>query len=448
MQAIRHFFKHLFFTRRLYVALGALSALFFVSYLLGWLYWPAVILTVFVLCSFLLDLWILFARHEPVSAQRLLSDRFSNGDDNAVAIELQHQYPFTISLRIIDELPVQFQRRDFVLKTLMTPGAQKTLRYEVRPVTRGEYIFHDINIFICSPLKLACRRQVVPAEQVVSVMPAFSQLRKYALLAAETELAEAGNKRKPKTGHSLEFEQLREYVVGDDVRNINWKATARKGGQLMLNSFADERSQQIYCVIDKSRAMKMPFDGMTLLEYAINASLLLSQVALLRHDKAGIICFDDKETQLLAAEKRNRQMNRIIDMLYNQQTGFMDSDFEKLQLTIHSQIHQRSLLVLFTNFESGPALDRQLPFIRQLARQHLVLVVFFENTGLNELAGPGVDNMEDLYIKTIAEKFMQEKKRVLKELQRYGIAGLLTTPKQVTIHTINKYLELKSRQMI
>ncbi|MFT4024656.1 MAG: DUF58 domain-containing protein, partial [Flavihumibacter sp.] len=226
------------------------------------------------------------------------------------------------------------------------------------------------------------------------------------------------------------------------------KATARKGGQLMLNSFADERSQQIYCLIDKSRVMKMPFDGMTLLEYAINASLLLSQVALLRHDKAGIVCFDDKQAQLLPAEKRSRQMNRIMDMLYHQQTGFMDSDFEKLQLTIRTQVHQRSLLVLFTNFESASALDRQLPFIRQLAKQHLVLVVFFENTGLNELVQPGVDTMEGLYIKTIAEKFMQEKRQVLKLLHRHGILGLLTTPRQVTVHTINKYLELKSRQMI
>lgn len=141
-------------------------------------------------------------------------------------------------------------------------------------------------------------------------------------------------------------------------------------------------------------------------------------------------------------------MNRIMDMLYNQQTGFMDSDFEKLQLTVRSQVHQRSLLVLFTNFESISSLDRQLPYIRQLAKQHLVLVIFFENTGLNELVQPNVDTMEGLYIKTIAEKFRQEKRQVLKELQRHGIMGLLTTPKQVTIHTINKYLELKSRQMI
>lgn len=448
MRIIRRFFNQLFFTRRLYLGLAALAMLFFVANALSWLYWPAILLSLFLFCSLLLDSWILFNRTAPVAVHRLLNDRFSNGEENGVTLEVKHDYPFTVDLEIIDEVPMQFQWRDFKLQAVLAPDQEKILQYKLRPTSRGEYVFHDIQVFIESPVKLVCRRQTLPMEQVVKVMPAFSQLRKYALLATETELAEAGNKRKPKSGHSLEFEQLREYVVGDDVRNINWKATARKGGQLMLNSFADERSQQIYCVIDKSRAMKMPFDGMTLLEYAINACLLLSQVALLRHDKAGVICFDDKNTELLPAEKRSRQMNRIMDMLYNQQTGFMDSDFEKLQLTVRSQVHQRSLLVLFTNFESISSLDRQLPYIRQLAKQHLVLVIFFENTGLNELVQPNVDTMEGLYIKTIAEKFRQEKRQVLKELQRHGIMGLLTTPKQVTIHTINKYLELKSRQMI
>src|SRR5690606_2772203 len=114
-------------------------------------------------------------------------------------------------------------------------------------------------------------------------------------------LQEGGNRKIRKLGQSLEFEQIREYVTGDDIRNINWKATARKGGHLMLNSYTDERSQQVYCFIDKSRVMKMPFEGMSLLDYAINATVLLSHVALLKQDRAGLVSFGENVDSFLPA---------------------------------------------------------------------------------------------------------------------------------------------------
>ena len=125
-----------------------------------------------------------------------------------------------------------------------------------------------------APLQLVKRRYIFPARQVVKVYPSYVQMRRYQLLAVSNRLQEAGVKRIRKIGHSMEFEQIKEYVRGDDYRTINWKATARKDG-LMVNNYTDERSQQIYCLINKGRVMKMPFEGMTLLDHAINASLVL-----------------------------------------------------------------------------------------------------------------------------------------------------------------------------
>src|SRR5436305_8341549 len=99
------------------------------------------------------------------------------------------------------------------------------------------------------------------------------------MMAISNRLSEAGIKKIHKIGHSMEFEQIKEYVAGDDYRTLNWKATARKG-QPMVSNFTDEKSQQVYCIIDKGRLMKMPFNGLSLLDYAINASLVLSNVAL------------------------------------------------------------------------------------------------------------------------------------------------------------------------
>ena len=141
-------------------------------------------------------------------------------------------------------------------------------------------------------------------------------------------------------------------------------------------------------------------------------------------------------------------MGSILETLYNQQTKFLESSYEKLYALIRTRITQRSLILLFTNFESLSGLQRQLPYIRSIARNHLVVVVFFENTELRSLTESRADSVESLYIKTIAEKFVYEKKLIVKELQQHGIFTILTAPKNLTVDTVNKYLELKARQAI
>jgi uncharacterized protein (DUF58 family) len=280
---------------------------------------------------------------------------------------------------------------------------------------------------------------------MVKVLPSYLSLRQFELLAHSNNLAEAGTKKIRKIGVSLEFEQIKEYVTGDDIRSINWKATARKGGQLMVNNYTDERSQQVYCIIDKGRVMKMPFEGMTLLDYAINATLILSKVALIKQDRAGLLTFSESIGHFLPASRKASQMGSILETLYNQQTKFLESSYEKLYALIRTRITQRSLIILFTNFESLSGLQRQLPYIRSIAQNHLVVVVFFENTELRQLTESKADNIESLYIKTIAEKFVYEKKLIVKELQQHGIFTILTAPQNLTVDTVNKYLELKAR---
>ena len=139
--------------------------------------------------------------------------------------------------------------------------------------------------------------------------------------------------------------------------------------------------------------MKMPFEGMSLLDYAINATLILSRVALIKQDKAGLITFSDQLGSVLPADRKSDQMNNILEMLYREQTRFLESDFEKLYALMRTRITQRSLVVLFTNFESMSGMERQLPYIRSIARHHLVLVVFFENTELKQVTETRVDNL-------------------------------------------------------
>ena len=437
----------LFFTVRWNAAVVSVVVLFVARFFIVWLGYVPYIALVVLIVLFAYDYLSLFITTKGLLGERKHADRFSNGDENTVRIELENKYPFAISCQIIDEIPFQFQRRDVLFHISLEAGQSNHLEYNLRPVKRGSYDFGTMNIFVSSTIGLINRRYQFHQPATVPVYPSYMQMRKYQLMAISNRLTEVGVKKIRRLGHSMEFEQVKEYVQGDDYRTLNWKATARKG-QLMVNNFTDEKSQQVYCVIDKGRVMKMPFEGMSLLDYAINASLVLSNVALLKQDKAGLVTFSEQIGASLAASSRPVQMESILEVLYNQKTRYLESDFEKLYTHLRRKINQRSLVVLFTNFESLTGMQRHLPYLRKIASHHLLVTVFFENTELKAVVSSEAKNTEDVYLKTVAEKFAYEKRLIAKELQQYGILSILTPPQDLTVNTINKYLELKARQAI
>lgn len=407
---------------------------------------PRVVLSVFGVLL-LIDYIFLFFLGGAPSAKRLIADRLSNGDENKVELQVINNMPSPAVIDIIDELPVQFQKRDWKLTYRFKAGEQKNIIYKIRPVERGAYEFGSTVLYTRSLLGLLMRRDDAGEKQTVPVYPSYMQMRKYELLSQTTVQSEYGSKRMRKLGHSMEFDNIKEYVRGDDIRTINWKATARKAS-LMVNNYTDERSQQVYCIIDKGRLMKMPFNDLTLLDYAINSTLVLTNVCLQKQDRVGVLTFANKMGSLIAADRKPVQRENILQLLYNQETAFLESDYEMLYMQIRNRIKHRSLLVLYTNFESMTGLKRQLNYLRSIAKHHLLMVVFFENTELHKLSKLNAGNVEEVYIKTIAEKFEYEKRLIVKELQKHGILSVLTAPEHLTINAVNKYLELKARQAI
>jgi len=447
MQIIKKYIGDLYLSGRLYLVLSLCILLFIVAFFVPAVYIAANLALLVITALVCIDYLFLFVLSKAPVAKRITADRFSNGDENKVELQVKNNMRFTVNMEIIDELPEQFQKRDWKLNYPFTALEQKNIVYNLRPVTRGEYHFGRIIIYVSSLLGLLKRRHDMEAGETIPVYPSFLQMRKYELLSQTTIQTEYGNKRMRKIGHSMEFEQIKEYVRGDDIRSVNWKATARKGS-LMVNNYTDEKSQQVYCIIDKGRLMKMPFGGLTLLDYAINSTLVLTSVCLQKQDRVGVMTFANKMGSLLAADRKPIQRESILQLLYNQETAFLESDYEMLYMQIRSRIKHRSLIVLYTNFESMSGLNRQLNYLRSIARHHLLMVVFFENTELRSLSGLEAQNVEDVYIKTIAEKFEFEKRLIVKELKKHGILSILTAPEKLTINSVNKYLELKARQAI
>ncbi|HEY0355807.1 MAG TPA: DUF58 domain-containing protein, partial [Flavisolibacter sp.] len=235
--------------RIVYYILFGVAVLFMLSYFVPFLFTIAQMVIVLTAITVLVDFFLLYRKRHGMDARRVVQPRLSNGDDNKVLIELENHYDHKVNCSIIEELPYQLQERKWVRKLEMDARSGATLEYFIKPLERGEYEFSNINVYVDGPLKFSKRRFIFEQEETVKVYPSYIQMRRYQLMATGTHLQQSGVKRMRKLGHSMEFEQIKEYVMGDDYRTINWKATARRG-DLMVNNFTDERSQQIYLVVN------------------------------------------------------------------------------------------------------------------------------------------------------------------------------------------------------
>lgn len=441
------FIKSLYLNNFFFYVLIGIIGLFVCAFIFPNMY-NAVWLLVLGLVTFLgLDILLLYLARTVLEAQRITPEKLSNGDLNPIKINLKNHYTFPVSVKIIDEIPFQFQVRDFKIVKTIKAATQKEIGYDLRPTERGEYHFGSLNIYVSSPLRLISRRFIFDKDQMVPTYPSYIQLRKYDLIAFSNNLFQYGIKKIRRIGHTMEFEQIKEYVQGDDLRTLNWKATAKRNS-LMVNQFQDEKSQSVYMAIDKGRVMQMPFDGLSLLDYAINSALVLSNVILKKQDKAGLFSFSKKVENRVFAERRGSQMQKILETLYNVKTDFFESDYSRLYVDIKKNINQRSLIILYTNFETMDGLNRQLPYLKGIAKSHLLVVVFFSNTELNSIINKKTTTIQEVYDKVIAEKFMFEKRLIVNELKKYGIHSVLTQPENLTLDAINKYLEIKSRGIL
>ncbi|HRH69711.1 MAG TPA: DUF58 domain-containing protein [Flavobacteriales bacterium] len=436
--------RAVFLTRRAFLA-GWSVVLVLV---LGWFWAPALIAGKLAVLALVLliaaDLYVLFGDRTGITAQRRTLERWSNGDVNPVTIQLKSEYGIDMRVRVLDELPFQFQKRDLVFSAAIPAWGRREFDYTVRPVQRGVYRYGAIQAYVSSDLGFVERRFSLEAAKEVAVYPSYLQLRKYELLAISDRLTLAGIKRVRRVAQHAEFERIKEYVPGDDRRTVNWKATARRG-RMMVNQYQDERAQQVFALIDTGRVMKMPFEGLSLLDHAINASLVISSIAMRKEDRAGLITFSDKVHDVLAASRQRGQMQKIMQVLHAQGTDHRETDIEALFGAVRRNIHQRSLLLLFTNFESVNALKRQLPYLQRLARQHLVVPIFFLNTELDKDLKQRPSNTEDLYIHTLTERAVHEKRLIARELERSGLPAILCKPEDLTVNVINRYLQIKAR---
>jgi uncharacterized protein (DUF58 family) len=417
------------------------------SFSFSWMFLPAQILLAVAIAISVGEILMLLVQPFRIHCTRTVGNVLSLGNEQQVTLALKNTSNIFLYAEIIDELPFQFQKRDLRFSTQLPSKETIKLHYKIRPTIRGVYEFGFLNVFVRDRLGLFCRHIKTGYEQTVSVYPSIIDMKQIELSAFSSLVQSGGIRKIRRIGHSFAFEQIKEYVSGDEFRSVNWKATGRRG-KLMVNQYEDERSQQIYSLIDQSRVMQLPFNGLSLLDYTVNAALAISNIALRKHDKAGLVQFSSRSASIIPAERSRSQMKRLLETLYSVKVADSEPNYELLYTRIRAGINQRSLLFLYTNFESAYALERALPLLRKINKAHLLVVIFFENTEVADLSEVEAKSLEEIYIQTIARKHIGTKLQLVQTLRQHGIQTVYSRPEELSIQVVNKYLELKSRGML
>lgn len=382
-----------------------------------------------------------------ISIDRQIEKILSLGDYQPVTYTMKNDTTQDLYCEIIDEMPYQLQIRDAIWKGIVVKNSTEIRQLPIRPSTRGEYIFDGVHLFFHRKVMPMFIWQVTNQESTVcKVYPSVIQMQKIEFLITNKTAHHTGIRKIRSIGDDDEFEHLRNYIPGNNIKHINWKASSRRN-ELVVNQYQDNRSQNIYLLIDKGRCMEMPFDNMSLLDYAVNTSLIFAKVILRKYDKPGVITFNNKVDQILQPHSSMAQLGRISEMLYNQKTDFLESNFDVLYMQIRQNINKRSILFMFTNFENLAEVERNLPYLKLIAKSHLLVIISFVNSDLEEMLVQDVNTISRAFENVIAESLLVEKEQMLKILNQEGILTILTTPNTLSIDTINKYLEIKAKRM-
>ncbi len=438
---------NLYINPRLLLLLGVLVLLYCFSFFIPFLFLPTSILLIALSVLFVIDLLFVLTLKKPFSVQRKTNVKWSLSDENNITLLIKNNTKLNFDIIIIEDLPNQFQLRNYNKKAKIKSDSTIKYPYNLIPLQRGEYNFGSTHIIINGKLKLVQIKHEYKLHQVVAVYPSIIQMKKYELTLLSKTLNFQGSRKTKKIGQSYEFDQIKEYVVGDDIRHINWNNTGRTG-TIMVNQYEDEKSQPIYLLIDKSRNMLFPHNGLTLMDYAINTSLAVSNIALKKQDKVGLITFSNKIGSLIKANNKSNQLNAIMNELYSQQERPFEANFELLYKSIRSVVKVRSLFILFTNFSHSNNIEEHLNILRKIHHQHVLIIVFFKNQQLIDCCEQNPSSIKDIYLQNTAIKSQSETEAIIYKLNKLGFNTIYTLPKDLSINTISRYLEIKAKGVI
>jgi uncharacterized protein (DUF58 family) len=399
-------------------------------------------------CGFLIALLVadnrLSQRAHRVRVERRLERKLSVGAENEIQVRVENLSRWPLRLYIKDDPPAPFETPRRELRVVLPGFGGTVVSYTTVPNHRGRFAFGDLHVRGRSFLALSLWQKRIPAETEVDVYPDILSVRRYDLLLRARRLEEAGFRRTLRRGAGTDFESLREYVPDDEYRRIDWKATARRG-RPFTREYEEERGRTIMLLIDAGRMMSARVGGLSKLDHAVNAALLLAYVALRRDDSVGLIAFADRIKALVPPRKGHAHLERLLEELYDIQPTLTEPDYRAAMYHLHDRARKRSLAVLFTDLVDEQASRRLIAYTAAAYPRHLPMVVTISDPDLTRASRAVPETGADLFGRAVASHVIKGRQRALALLRRSGADVLETPAGELTVALVNRYLELKER---
>lgn len=343
-----------------------------------------------------------------------------------------------------DEPPSEYIISRMFMPGSTEPGGEEELTYTARPLRRGDYRFGGCYLRYTGVLGLVMRQHRYPLDAPVKVYPNLLEVRKYELLARRDQLFEIGLKNARRLGEGTEFERLRDYERDDDYRRINWPATARLHRPITTD-YQPERSQSVIIMLDAGRLMTAPLGPLSKLDYAINTTLLLAYVAILRGDRVGLLTFSDDIMGYWEPDKGRRQFLTLLEALYKVQPQQVEANYTRAGAYLSTQRSKRSLVVLFTDIIDSQQAGELVRGFGRLAPRHLPVAVTMADNEVLAMARREPAHARQMYEMVVAQGLLDDRAAALDALQRRGALTIDVPADKLTPAVVNKYLELKAR---
>jgi uncharacterized protein (DUF58 family) len=357
---------------------------------------------------------------------------------------VENRSPFPVTILLRDIGPESSRTSPTVLNADLPAGSRTTLTYEIVATQRGDLQFGELIYRVLGPLGLTWRQKRLPAEQKVRSLPHLANWKAAELAERRALLRRAGSHRYRWRGSGTIFESLREYSPEDDIRWVDWKATARMRRPISRN-YETERHQQVILLVDASRMMTTYCGVRTKFDAVLEAAVLAVRAAVDQGDSVGLIVFSDQVEVYMHPSRERTQVRAVMDALYTRYPRLVEPDFERAISIAAQRNPRRSLLILFSDVTVIETARRMQTYVQNIARRHLPLVVTIADETLHEWELVEPADADQLYQVGVANDLVQQRAEILEQLRRGGAEVIDSSADQVATQTIERYLELKRR---
>jgi uncharacterized protein (DUF58 family) len=399
-----------------------------------------------------LGLWIvvdLFSLPAPhtVHVMRSMPRVASLGNRHAVELTIDHRGRRPLKLDVADDAPDGLQIEPASHRLQLAPGKRAVLQHAIIPQRRGAFELKHVYAHFYSRSGLWRKQHAFASPSPLHVYPDIKQIGEYALLARTNRLSQIGVRRTRRPGQDNDFERLRDYQQDDNYRHIDWRASARRQ-KLTVKQFQTDQSQRVIFLLDCGRMMTNEYEGLSLLDYALNSVLMLSYVALDQGDSVGLLCFSDHIHTYVPPAGGRRHMNRLLHAGFDQFPRLVQSRFDEAFLYLSSHCRRRSLVVLITNVIDHVNAQQIEGYMGNLIGCHVPLLVLTRDHRVFEAADNPTPDPSVLYRSAAACQLLVWRNQVIRGMKARGCLALDVFPDQMSAPLVNQYLEVKARHLL